>query len=299
LRKRVVDRRAIANSSTSSAWKPVEEDFELHPERVLGSGCSGQVILAVDRRSRVEYAVKTFRKEDLSKDALKFLQNEVAINIKLQHAHIASLNFIYETKDTLSLVMELCTGGELFTRLQERGAYTEVEAAHAAKQMLLAVDQLHMSKIAHRDLKLENWLYAGNGDDADLKLIDFGFSASSASIMNEDHVGTISYCAPEVLRGWAYTEKCDMWSFGVIMFALLSGRLPFNGASEDEKRARILDCEYALPEHISDLARDFIGRLLTVDSAQRMSAQESLHHPWIAAAKCGDIQQASDGELGN
>jgi calcium-dependent protein kinase len=276
-------------AKTCSQRKAVEQDFVVAPDRVLGTGCSGSVVVAVDRRSGAERALKTYRKRDLSTRALTFLRNEVTINAKLHHPHVANLSGVYENSDTLSLVMELCPGGEVYTRLKQRGVFSEWEAVHAAHQMLLAIEHLHLHNIVHRDLKLENWLYSEAGDDADLKLIDFGFSTQwDSSTMMTDDVGTTGYMAPEVLRG-RYSDKCDMWSFGVIIFALLSGRMPFQGKSCEETHRRILDCDYSLPTHVSDSARDFIEQLLIVDVSKRMSATQCLSHPWVAAVQCANL----------
>merc|ERR1719238_1312310 len=117
--------------------------------------------------------------------------------------------------------MECCSGGELYTRLAQCKTYSEKDAADAARHMLRAVAYLHKHNVVHCDLKLENFLYESNDENANLKLIDFGFSQTwlKQRPMSSSQ-GTVCYTAPEVLAG-SYTEKCDIWSLGVTLFLML------------------------------------------------------------------------------
>jgi calcium-dependent protein kinase len=166
--------------------------------------------------------------------------------------------------------------------------------------MVLAIAYLHNHNFAHCDIKLENFLYDSLDADANLKLIDFGFSElrkSSEPILASR--GTVNYAAPEVFKG-CVTEKCDMWSLGVVVFMLLSGSAPFAGKGGDRNIRAIRTGQYKFSSSrwatVSDDAKDFVRKLLVVDPDARMAAEDCLRHPWLTQAEC-DTQSDSDRSL--
>lgn len=234
------------------------------------------------------YAMKTLHLNRIkSKASLADLRNEVGIMSELDHPNIVQLYETFETDDHIFLIMELCTGGELLDKLhhQEGHHYSERVAAQLIKKMVGAIRYCHDHHIAHRDLKLENFLFENDSPDAELKLIDFGLSRHYRGNQRMHRpVGTPYYVAPEVLEG-SYTNECDMWSIGVIAYMLLSGRPPFYGNDDDETLARVRAGKYSFPpqifDPISDHGKEFISRLLVVDQTQRMTAREAQEHPWL------------------
>lgn len=212
-----------------------------------------------------------------------------------------------------SQIMELCTGGELFDHLasQKHKRYSERRAAQLMRQMMAAVAYCHAQGIAHRDLKLENFVFDGPGDDAVLKLIDFGLSKKymegqrmRSLVGTPYYIGThLPACpracsarpppalphalaAPEVLRGQGYGLPCDVWGLGVIAFMLLSGKPPFNGHNDSAimasaARGRV-DFSHAVWTRVSDLAKDFVRSLLVASPRKRPDIQRALQHPWLA-----------------
>jgi calcium-dependent protein kinase len=206
----------------------------------------------------------------------------------MDHPHIARLVNVYETPKTLSLVMECCEGGELFDRLKDVKRLPEPEAAHVTQQMLLAVHYLHSHGIAHRDLKLENFLFDQRGGNL-LKLIDFGFSRFCDQTgpprlrRMRTACGTLNYAAPEVLVD-TYTNQCDLWSLGVIVFIIVSGAMPFKGSSSS-MRDKIVAGDFIMrKEHwarISDTCKHFITSLLIVEPEVRLTAKQALGHTWL------------------
>ena len=159
------------------------------------------------------------------------LNYEIEILKNLDHPNIMRLYEVFQDEKYIYLVTELCEGGELFDEILARGMFNETDAAFILKQVLSAVAYCHSKKVAHRDIKPENILI-DNKDKLTIKLIDFG---TSQVFENEEKMelvmGSAYYIAPEILTG-KYNEKCDIWSIGVILYILLSGKPPFNGDND-------------------------------------------------------------------
>jgi len=252
--------------------------------RVLGKGCSGDVLLAVSKTSQRRFAIKSLELNSLTEGKQSELKQEAQVMLCTDHPHIAQLCDVYESDHQLHFVMECLEGGELYDRVIQKGKLPEHESADAIRQMLLVLAYLHGRGIVHRDVKLENFLFdEPNGDH--LKLVDFGLSAfyRAGDAQLQSKCGTIDYVAPEVLKG-GYTSQCDMWSLGVVAFILLSGGMPFNGKHGDARR-RIMQGSYNMREEkwapISQQGRNFVRSLLDMNSARRLTAQSALMHPWI------------------
>lgn len=265
--------------------------YATEDSKVLGSGFAGPVLLGEHKVSGKKYAIKSYKKKCRDSQKLQILKAEVNVYLKLDHPHIAKLLEVYEDDKMLYLVMEHCTGGELYHRLIQKKIFDENVARDVTSQMLKAVSYLHnTAKVVHRDLKLENWLYANKNPDSPVKLIDFGFAKfwqeGKQAKMVEDW-GSLLYCAPDVINK-NYTNKCDMWSLGVIVYMLLSGQAPFfSTEGEGAVLEKILSGQYSMHgklwDKVSSRGRDFIKRLLVLDEKERMSASEALAHHWITS----------------
>jgi len=184
--------------------------------------------------------------------------------------------------------MELVTGGELFDKIIEEGAYSEHMACLCVQKILSAVEYLHQLNIVHRDLKPTNLLLKDPNDLTDVKLADFGLSKLlSDDILMHTACGTPIYVAPEVLNGEGYDKEVDLWSVGVIMYILLCGFPPFFDDTNDITNLfeQILAGVYDFPEpywdDISPAAKDLIGHLLVVEPKNRLSASQALQHSWF------------------
>jgi len=279
---------SISIGGRYSNARKLEEDYTLQP-KIVGSGMSGPVHLAVGNVDGRKYAVKSFKKKGLSARRRAELKSEVQIYIALDHPHVARLENVYETDEELHLVMEFMAGGELYERLSAKKRYTEEAAADASRQMLRAVAYLHANKVAHRDLKLENFLYE-KPDTDHLKLIDFGFAKFwDRSTHMTQACGSLHYVAPEVLKH-CYTEKADVWSAGVIIFMLLSGAPPFSGTDREVlKKIQSGDIHWSSRfKRASPMAQDFVRKILVYDPEKRLSANDALAHPWIASSTSED-----------
>uniref|UniRef100_A0A6U6KNF2 Protein kinase domain-containing protein n=1 Tax=Odontella aurita TaxID=265563 RepID=A0A6U6KNF2_9STRA len=270
---------------------------------VLGEGVCGIVRRITHRSTRESFALKRL---DLSNvrtdDELRRLREEIFIMCQLDHPNIVRLEEVYENPNEIFLVGELLDGGELFDRLDEQPDYhyTEAECARLIMQMLCAVRYIHSKGIVHRDLKLENFLFASRRPDAPLKMIDFGLSKHfNIGDTQCEVVGTPYTVAPEVVRG-RYDERCDVWGVGVLAFFLLSGDPPFGGCGGPEPlhevRENILAGRYEFKprdiwEEISDDAKDFIRTLLVTDPSRRPTGNQAQCLKWLVNWERGRMER--------
>ena len=232
------------------------------------------------------------------KDLPKF-RNEINILSKVDHPNIIRLYEIFEDDRYISLVMELCEGGNLFDRINDLAekdkSFSEKEAVKIFKQVMSAVSYCHNQGICHRDIKPENILFANKTPESPIKIIDFGLSKIFGEIkpimkggqieknIMSLKVGTAYYMAPEVLQG-DYDNKCDIWSCGVLLYILLCGYPPFDGDCEKDILKAVLKKTYTFPEEewnsVSNEAKDLIKHMIC-DADKRYNAQKVLNHPWI------------------
>jgi calcium-dependent protein kinase len=259
--------------------------YNLHPKS-LGSGAYGEVWLCDHKITQETRAVKILFKEGMEPEDIRnrsvFI--EVEILKALDHPNILKVYEYFEDDEKYYIVMEYCKNGDVFGRLEKTGPFNEKIAAKVMKQMLSALNYLHKQKIIHRDIKPENLLLADSEpDDINIKLIDFNIATVKKQDL--DVQGTIDYMAPEVFKG-NYDEKCDIWGAGVILYVLVSGKLPFEGGDDEEQiRKNILKSRPVLEKgiwsKISKECRDLIARLLNKSPSSRLSAEQALKHPFI------------------
>jgi len=267
------------------AKAPAKYDFE--SDGVLGKGSYSTCFAAQDRVSGRHCAIKAFHLDDLSPELRGLLHTEIEIHLSTDHPNIVQVLDVYSCEDIVHLVMERCTGGELYDRVAEQGSAPERDAARASLQMLRAVAYLHSHHIVHRDLKLDNFMYLSK-DMTTVKLIDFGFARRwKPDTYMTACCGTKEYASPELLSGKGYTNKSDIWSLGIVIFTLLLGHMPFIGADAAGQisRGHIPWRKLARKHSLSTPALHFVKQLLTYNANKRPEAQEALYHPWIKAAR--------------
>lgn len=260
--------------------------------RELGSGSFGKVYEAEHRQTRQRRAIKELDKSSAEKETHAKFISEVDILSRLDHPHILKLYELYEDANKYYVVSELLTGGELFDYVIKMGHLSEVSAAKIMFQVLSAVVYCHSNGVVHRDLKPENLVLESSPDasrDLCIKLIDFGTSSLFAPSQRlHMKIGTPYYIAPEVLS-MDYNEKCDVWSCGVILYVLLSGRSPFPGRSNEEILRKVKRGEFSFAhqefDRVSLEAKAFIRSLLTMSVPDRPSAQAALASNWISKYK--------------
>jgi len=255
----------------------------------LGKGAFGTVRSGRCRQTGAKRAIKSIALTAVKDQAR--LESEIDIARQLDHPNIARLFEIFRDTKHIHLVMELCSGGELFDRISKQGpdGFPEAIAAAYVRQVLAAICYLHGQRIAHRDLKPENLLLLNAYPCTTLKLVDFGAARRfEPGVCMRTQVGTPYYVAPELLAG-RYDERCDVWSVGVICYILLCGYPPFQGKTIRSIVRRVTKGKVSYDGEIWDqtstLAKVFVDKLLDMDLETRPSAKEARSHEWLAVAQ--------------
>uniref|UniRef100_A0AAZ3QZY7 non-specific serine/threonine protein kinase n=1 Tax=Oncorhynchus tshawytscha TaxID=74940 RepID=A0AAZ3QZY7_ONCTS len=275
------------------------QSWDLFLFRLLGKGFGQFAIVrkCKEKPSGSEYAAKFIKKRRLSSSrrgvSREEIEREVNILREIQHSNIITLHDIFENKTDVILILELVSGGELFDFLAEKESLTEEAATQFLKQILDGVHYLHSKCIAHFDLKPENiMLLDKNVPNPRIKLIDFGI-AHQIKAGNEfkNIFGTPEFVAPEIVNYELLGLEADMW---------LSGASPFLGETKQETLTNISAVNYDFDEeyfsNTSELAKDFIRRLLVKDPKKRMTIDDSLQHPWIKVIKRRNVRQEESGK---
>ncbi|KAI7817200.1 kinase-like domain-containing protein [Gamsiella multidivaricata] len=250
--------------------------------RTLGKGSSGCVKLARHRKTGEQVAVKIISKASLANKAAvnRGIEREIAIMKLINHPHVIRLYDVYETEKELFLVMEYVSGGELFEYLVNKGRLEEAEALRFFQQIIVGLAFCHKRKICHRDLKPENLLL---DDRMNVKIADFGMaSLQKTGRLLETSCGSPHYASPEVVTGLKYDgSSSDIWSCGIILYALLTGHLPFDDENIRQLLSKVKAGKFHMPTDISPGARDLISRMLTVNPKRRITMQGVMMHPWF------------------
>lgn len=246
----------------------------------IGEGAFGKVKKATHILTGEKVAIKILNKQrmqQLSGDVNK-IQKEINILKKIRHKNLIQLYEIMESKTNLFLIMEYCPKGELFDYIVKRKKLTEYTACKFFQHLIDGVEYMHSVKIVHRDLKPENLLL---DDKINLKISDFGLSTIYHGKVSTP-CGTPSYAPPEMLKGEIYNgEKSDVWSCGIILFAMLCGFLPFAESKEEIICEKILNHDYKIPESLSPRARDLLGKMMEVSPEKRIDLKSIKEHPWF------------------
>ena len=262
----------------------------------IGEGGYGKIYKVKNKESGDIRAMKQILKSKIP-DIEKF-QNEIKILSMVDHPNIVRLFEVIEDDKYFNLFQELCTGGELLSKVQK--PLKEKEIAKIFKQIMSAIAYCHEKGIVHRDMKLENILFSTESEDSPIKIIDFGLSVLLGKKDVKENevtdlkkygfkrmttkVGTIYYMSPEVIKG-NYDEKCDIWTCGVILYTLLAGYPPFNGQTDKDIYNMIskmsFDFEQPVWKGVSKYAKELIKKMLS-PAKSRYTAEEVLNSKWLS-----------------
>ncbi|KAI7896652.1 kinase-like domain-containing protein [Mucor mucedo] len=277
-------RRSSGAISTHSSQKPKKCIGDYVVGKTLGKGASGRVKLGVHRHTGEQVAIKIISKAHLAANPAieKAVRREIAIMKLIHHPNVMSLIDVIDdpASSDLYLILEYVEGGELFEYLVSKGRLGEAEARHHFQQIILGLDYCHHHLICHRDLKPENLLLNSRNS---IKIADFGMaSLQPLGSMLETSCGSPHYASPEIVAGMPYNgSSCDIWSCGVILYALLTGHLPFDDENIRQLLKKVKSGKYVMPDNISRSAQDLIRRILVVDPSRRLNMQQIMAHPWF------------------
>lgn len=249
--------------------------------KTLGEGTFGKVKLGVHIFTGEKVAVKILEKDKIVEVAdVERVAREIYILKLIRHPNIIQLYEIIETGKQLYLIMEYASGGELFEYIVNRGKVKEQEAARFFHQIINGVNYLHNLGVVHRDLKPENLLLDHNKT---MKIVDFGLSNTYKFGQKlKTACGSPCYAAPEMIAGKKYHgSNVDIWSCGVILFALICGYLPFEDPNTKKLYHKILNGNFHIPEYVSSGARSLITNILTTNPERRHKTQDIREHPWF------------------
>ncbi|KAJ1672944.1 Calmodulin-dependent protein kinase cmk2, partial [Spiromyces aspiralis] len=264
-------------------------------------GTFGQVRLARFTPTNQEVAVKVIKKEAIKNDANMVLK-EIAVVERLDHPNIVRLLDWFESSTKYYLVFEVCTGGELFQKIFERGRFSEKDALPIMRVCFEALAYLHANNIVHRDIKPENLLFKTPDEGSPLMLTDFGISR----VMRDDNeilttmCGSFRYAAPEILIREGYGKSVDIWSMGTVLFSVLCGYSPWWKYDHDQ-REMLRAMKYMPIEFderywwgISEDVKDLIRHCLDPNQHTRITAEEVLRHPWFTSVSVSDRDLLTD-----
>uniref|UniRef100_A0AAR2LQ14 Ribosomal protein S6 kinase n=1 Tax=Pygocentrus nattereri TaxID=42514 RepID=A0AAR2LQ14_PYGNA len=262
----------ISNHVKEGFEKADPSQFELL--KVLGQGSYGKVFLVRKIKGSDTgqlYAMKVLKKATLKVRDRVRSKMERDILAEVNHPFIVKLHYAFQTEGKLYLILDFLRGGDLFTRLSKEVMFTEEDVKFYLAELALALDHLHSLGIIYRDLKPENILLDEEGH---IKITDFGLSKEAIDHDKRAYsfCGTIEYMAPEVVNRRGHTQSADWWSFGVLMFEMLTGSLPFQGKDRKETMALILKAKLGMPQFLSPEVQSLLRALFKRNPSNRLGA---------------------------
>lgn len=256
---------------------------------VLGSGSFSTVYKVMHKNTHVVYACKVMPKSNLTDtNDIERFQREIDSMAFLRHENLVALYDFFQDKDNFFLIMDLCSGGELFDYIIKNDKVSEPTAALIFHQIASAVAYCHSYGVAHRDLKPENILF---DHFPYIKVADFGLCGFiQESKMMKTFCGSPCYCAPECLCRVQYDGRlADIWSMGVILYAMVTGEHPWNISNTSIMLRQIISGTYSIPSFVSKDCADLIRKLMCVNSKQRIKMDQILSHPFLKKASKANV----------
>nr|XP_022899756.1 serine/threonine-protein kinase par-1-like isoform X2 [Onthophagus taurus] len=273
----------MSSGKSSSSVFPMEKlvrvgYYEL--EKTIGKGNFAVVKLATHIVTRTKVAIKIIDKTALDEENLTKIFRETAILKKLRHPHITRLYQLMETDQTIYMVTEYASKGEIFDLVASKGRMPEPEAKRIFSQIVSALSYCHLQGVVHRDLKAENLLLDHN---MNIKIADFGFSNQfTDGCLLSTFCGSPPYAAPELFQGLNYDgPKADIWSLGVVLYVIVCGSLPFDGRTLQALKNVVIEGKFRIPYFMTEECEHLIRHMLVVDPEKRLTISQIEKHPWL------------------
>ena len=266
-------------------------------KQTIGHGAFSVVKIAIHKTTKKQYACKIIKREKMKKENFEErFEQETRILQQMRHPHIAQLHAVFEDNNFFYVLIELCPNGELFKYIIMNKYLSEKEAKFYMKQIMDAMKYIHDSGVVHRDLKPENILL---DEENRLKITDFGFSRY---IIGDPIVkttcGSPCYASPACIEGKPYNGfKNDIWSLGVILFAMVTGQLPWTKKNEAELFQQISKADFTIPTYLSKECSSLISSMMNIDENKRPTCDEILKDPWFKDVEICKVPQIPPPEI--
>ena len=259
-------------------------DYEI--KETIGKGTFSIVKLGINKITNEKVAIKILKKKKMQKNKDKLrLEREINILKRLHHINLIKIHKISEESDNYFIVMEYCENGELFNYIVAHERLSEDETAYFFYQLINGLDYIHHKNIVHRDLKPENLLLSQGNI---LKIVDFGLSNYyyPEEQLLSTPCGSPCYASPEMVCGNKYNGfKIDVWSCGIIIFAMICGYLPFEDPNNEILFKKIMKCKVDYPEYLSEEVLDILNKIIVIDPNKRINIEQIRQHPFYLKGK--------------
>lgn len=277
----------IAIVTKSCILDTFEEDFAVIKK--IGQGSTSTVYLIEDLLTHMQYAAKCINKTYLLSrpSSLSNLINEIEILSALSHPNIIHLHHIYETSESVNLVLDYLPHGDLYKRLSSQKSFSDEDCAKLARNLIETLDYLQSKSIVHRDLKLENIVMTAENNFS-FKIIDFGLAAKFKCKL-VGRCGSPGYIAPEVIEGKEYDSKADVFSAGVIIYICLTGKHPFNASSTMKILDKNLECRVKFDGIEKGLAKELVINMMKKLPQDRLEPELLLDLNWMRGIRRGSV----------
>lgn len=290
----------VADINESQLKDKIMCDFKI--KQVIGEGTFATVRLAENRQTGEQVAIKIMEKSKIVQEEDKIrIDREIKVLKNLRHPNIVHLYSVIKTDEKIYLIMEYVKGKELFDYIVMKKKLSESESCLFYQQIISGIEYLHKIKYVHRDIKPENLLI--NEETKELKIVDFGLSniyTNPNKHLLSSACGSPSYAAPEMLNGEKYrAPPVDIWSSGIVLYAMLCGYLPFEDDDNDILYDKICKGKFTIPNHVSEKARDLLNKVLVTDPKKRLTIYQIKNHPWFSLYNDKGKLMISDGLILN
>ena len=252
---------------------------------IIGKGTFSTVKLGENKVTKEKVAIKILQKRRIkTKEEFIRINREIEMLKNLNHPNVIKILKIMEDSKTIYIIMEYCQNGELFNRIVQKQHLNENEAAFFYYQLINGLEYIHQNNIAHRDLKPENLLLT---KDDELKIIDFGLSNySKINMLLGTPCGSPCYASPEMVSGQKYDGyMIDIWSTGIILYAMTCGYLPFEDNDNEALFLKILNCNINYPNYVGELSLDLMKKIIVTEPSKRITLEKIKEHPFYLKGK--------------